>query len=418
VVDSAGSVVGIAVSVVRGTQINFAIPCEKIFEFIAGRVVSAKAGEAMPAASRLHVGVSLTISDPLKNIQKVELQWWQGRPGANRPASLGPPEALAGDGERHVLATHFDTIRSVREAQVPLAALPPAGQVLWVQPILYGKDGKPSWGMASAHSIVSAPERKGAVLARQSGPAKQPLHLSIRTHGPDWGGSYLNTSDTYMLEEAKPVTADRPQEQRIHFVRAEIDQAWNGVSAPAHPLEQQALGQLPSAALDLQVDGKGNLAKVASDFTKVTGTAEQKKMLEKYLEHIRLGLDALAVPLPGGNTEPGQKWQASRPLASGPFEATYPAKLDMTYCFRGVRQEEGRAVGVLELAGALKSFRVKDRELTAKASGEASVDLATGLPLRVQCTLEVSQRLRTQNVSATLSHRRVELSLTRGKNSR
>src|SRR5262249_38855682 len=86
VVDSAGSVVGIAVSVVRGTQITFAIPCEKVFEFIAGRVVSAKAGEAMPAASRLHVGVSLTISDPLKNIQKVELQWWQGRPGANRPA--------------------------------------------------------------------------------------------------------------------------------------------------------------------------------------------------------------------------------------------------------------------------------------------------------------------------------------------
>ncbi|HEV3117575.1 MAG TPA: serine protease [Gemmataceae bacterium] len=418
VVDSAGSVVGIAVSVIRGTQINFAVPCEKVFEFIAGRVLSAKASEAQPVGARLGVAVALKISDPLKNIQKLELEWWQGRPGPNRPSSLNRPEPMTGDGQRHALATYFDSQNAVGQAQIPLAGLPPPGQLIWVQPVLYGKDGRPSWGVASAHRVVPAPERKPAVLVRKHSADKQPLRLTVRTHGPEWGWTYLNASDTYMTEESKSSATAGPQEQRIHFLRAEIEQAWNGISAQAHPLEQQALNQLTSAGIDLQVDAQGNLVKATSDLNKVGGTGEQKKTLERYLEHIRLGLDALAVPLPGGSTEPVQKWQAIRPLANGPFETVYPAKLDMTYSFRGVRNEESREVGVLEIAGTLKPYQGKDRELTAKASGEAIVDLETGQIVRVNCTLEVVHRFRARNVSFPFAHRTVEMSLTRGNSSR
>jgi S1-C subfamily serine protease len=418
VVDAGGNVVGIAVSGIRGTQIQFAIPCEKVFDFVAGRVLSARAGEANPAGARFDLAVALKLLDPLKNIQKMELEWWQGQPGNARPASLRRPEPRPGDGARQAQATFFDTAKAVGEARLSLAALPRAGQVLWVQPVLYGKDGKPTWGAASAHVILPAPDPKSAVLARKPAADKQPLHLFVRStvqavHGEEGGTTVLNTSDTQMLEETR-----EPQNQRIHFSRAELDLAVNGKASSMDARDQQALNELTSAGIDLQVDAMGNLIKSTPDLKKVTAAKEQRKMLEQYLEHIRIGLEALAIPLPGGNADPGQKWQAVRPLSYGPLEKAYPAKFDMTYRFRGVRTEEGREVGVLELTGKLKPYKTGDRELIGTASGGASIDLTTGQVVRVSCTLEVVQRLRVQNIALPVAHRTVEMSLTRGKSSR
>jgi hypothetical protein len=415
VVDAGGNVVGIAVSGIRGTQIQFAIPCEKVFDFVAGRVLSAKAGEANAAGARFDVAVTLKLLDPLKNIQKMELEWWQGQPGTARPPSLRKPESGPGDGTRQRQGTSFDAARAVGEARLSLATLPRAGQVLWVQPVLYGKDGKPSWGTASAHVVLPAPDPKPAALARKPAAQKQPLRLSVRStvqaiHGEEGGTTVSNTSDTQMFEET-----GEAQNQRIHFSRAELDLAVNGKTSSMDIRDQQALNQLTSAGIDLQVDAMGNLIKSTSDLKKVTAAKEQRKMLEQYLEHIRIGLEALAIPLPGGNVDPGQKWQAVRPLSSGPLEKIYPAKFDMTYRFRGIRTEAGREVGVLELTGKLKPYQTKDRELIGTASGGASIDLTSGQVVRVSCTVEVVQRLRVQNIALPVVHRTVELSLTRGK---
>jgi S1-C subfamily serine protease len=415
VVDSGGNVVGIAVSGIRGTQIQFAIPCEKVFDFVAGRVLSAKAGEAKPAGARFDLAVALKLLDPLKNVQKMEVEWWQGQPGTVRPASLSRPEPQPGDGARQTQSTYFDRTTAMGEARLLLPALPRTGQVIWVQPVLYGKDGKPSWGVASAHAILPAPDAKPALLSRKPAPEKQVLRLSVRStvqavHGEEGGTTVLNTSDTQMVEETK-----EPQNQRINFSRAEFDLAVNGKGSAMDASDQQALGELKSAGIDLQLDDKGNLVKSTPDLKNVNTGKANRKILEQYLEHIRLGLEALAVPLPGGKVDPGQKWQAVRPLSFGPLEKVYPAKFDMTYSFRGVRMEEGREVGVLELSGQLKPYKTKDRELTGKASGGASVDLGTGQVVRVSCTLEVVQRLRVQNLALPVAYRTMEMSLTRGK---
>jgi hypothetical protein len=241
------------------------------------------------------------------------------------------------------------------------------------------------------------------------------VHLSIRStvqaiHGEEGGSTVLNASATHMFEEVKAA-----QNQRIHFSRGELDLTVNGKAAPMDARDQQALHELTSAAIDLQLDATGNPIKSISDLNKVTAAKEQRKILEQYLEHVRIGLEALAIPLPGGSAEPGQQWQAVRPLSYGPLEKVYPAKFDMTYSFRGIRMEEGREVGVLELTGKLKPFKTKDRDLTGTASGGASIDLATGQVVRVSCTLEVVQRLRVRNIALPIAHRTVEMSLTRGK---
>jgi S1-C subfamily serine protease len=418
VVNSGGNVVGIAVTAIRGAQISFAIPCEHVFDFIAGRVLSAKAGEANPVGTRFEVGVSLKVSDPLYNIKKLELEWWQGRPGDNRPASLNRPEPKTGDGERHTLSASFDANRAVGETGVPLAGLPAAGQVLWVQPVLWGRDGKPSWGAASAHKILPAPTSTSAVLARKASPDKLPMHLTVRSSVDERGATVLNTTNTYMLEESLDTPPAGAQNQRLLISRGEHELAMNGRPSPTNPQEQQFLGLLANTIIDLQIDAAGNLTKTSADLKNVAGTTKQKEFLKAYLDHVRIGVEALAVPLPAGSAEPGQKWQAVRPLSYGLMETTFPANFAMTYSFRGVRTEEGREVGVLQLAGTLTPYRNNDRELTGSAGGEAIIDLATGQVVREQCTLDVVHRMLFQNASYVVARHNLQLSLTLAKNSR
>jgi hypothetical protein len=316
------------------------------------------------------------------------------------------------------LAGSFDAKQAVGEIDVPLPGLLPPGQVLWVQPVLYARDGKPSWAAASAHVIVPAPEAKPAVLARKPAPDKQPLRLKLGAQGDEWGWTFTHTSTLSMVEEAKDAAADR-QNYRLSLDRGDLDFVENGRSSPITLQELKVLDQLKSAAIDLQTDARGNVVRATADLNKVPA-GDARKSMDKYLEHIRLGLETLAVPVPEGDgrAEPGQRWQATRPLPIGPFDTIYAARFDMIYAFRGVRAENGREVAVLALSGILKPRRVKDREISATATGEAIVDLATGQTVRVQCTLEVVHRVRTQNVVLPLSHRTLELTLTRGPNSR
>ena len=421
VVDAAGNVVGIAVSGIRGTQIQFAIPCEKVFDFLAGRVLAAKAGEAQRVGPRFGIPVSFKVSDPLKNIQKLELEWWLGKPGPTRATSLARPDPSAGDGERHKSAANFDKANSLGAAEVYLPGLPPTGQVLWIQPVLYGKDGKASWGTAHASVIYPAPEAKPALLVRKPTTEKPPLRLSVRSviesaQGDDAGRNVVSTSDTNMMEATEEIISDKPIKQRISFTRTELDVVVNGKLANVDPKGQQSLTLVAGAGIDVQTDAKGNTVKATQDLKKFTGSAELKKMLEKYLEHICASLETLAVPLPGGETQPGNSWTADRPPAFGPLEKNYPAKFTMTYTYRGVRQEGGRDVAVLDMQGTLVPTG-KQEQLVGKAGGEAIIDLATGSAVRVTCTLQVVQRIRIQNISFTAANRTLELSLTRGRNS-
>src|SRR5262249_41232049 len=152
------------------------------------------------------------------------------------------------------LAAIYDVDTSAGLVNISLPALPAAGQVLWVQPILYGKDGAPSWGTAIPHVVRPVPEKKSALLARKAAADKQSLRLTVRSTFHDLGRTVRNAADTYMVEEDKEKAADQPQDQHIAFTRAEHDMAINGKPWPVDEKRTRAIAELKQAGMDLKVD--------------------------------------------------------------------------------------------------------------------------------------------------------------------
>ena len=102
VVDARGVVVGVAVAGIRGTQINFAVPSEKIQGMLHGRVQEANLGATYKDNQTVKLPLKLTCLDPLQRIRDVSLEVWSGPTGSPRPGSFKAPSTLPGDGRQAV----------------------------------------------------------------------------------------------------------------------------------------------------------------------------------------------------------------------------------------------------------------------------------------------------------------------------
>src|SRR5262249_47790047 len=148
--DTLGTVVGVSVSIIRGTQINFAIPGAFVKQVLDGRPADSEIGTPYAAGSATRLPVTLTTLDPLGRARDVQVEVWAGSPGKPRPATLKTPRSEPGDGKR-------ERIPALREggkylAEVPLATLP-AGQVYWIQPLLVDATGATRWGPAVSYAF-------------------------------------------------------------------------------------------------------------------------------------------------------------------------------------------------------------------------------------------------------------------------
>ncbi len=91
VVDSTGSVVGVSVAGIVGTQIVFAIPGERVHTILNGRISTMAMAQPFESGTAVGVPVSLVMLDPRQAIKEVALDIWVGRPGKPRDPSEGKP---------------------------------------------------------------------------------------------------------------------------------------------------------------------------------------------------------------------------------------------------------------------------------------------------------------------------------------
>jgi S1-C subfamily serine protease len=161
VVDPRGQVLGVAVSGLRNTQINFAIPGEQVHLLLAGRV-GAPVVDEPTGDMTLKVPVRLETVDPLGRRGKVEIDWWVGKAGPERPAADQPPSALAGDGPRQTAGVVIqDGFGSV---ELNVTAPTVDGAALWVQPRLTDPHGKTRWLAARARPLLPSPVARDVSL--------------------------------------------------------------------------------------------------------------------------------------------------------------------------------------------------------------------------------------------------------------
>ena len=84
VCDVRGVVVGVSVSIIQGTQINFAIPGDFVLQLLAGKFAGSEAGLLYRFDGKLLLPLKVASLDPLGRIRSGTVEVWAGNPGPSR----------------------------------------------------------------------------------------------------------------------------------------------------------------------------------------------------------------------------------------------------------------------------------------------------------------------------------------------
>ena len=139
VVDANGQVVGVAVSIITGTQVNFAIPGEAVHSLLRGRPGMIRVGQSKQVNKKIEVPVTVRTIDPLNQIKGVEVQWWMGKPGAKLAKSNRQPFRRSEDSSRTTVKTSYSDGKG--EAKLTLPELEP-GKIIHMQAVILHADGR------------------------------------------------------------------------------------------------------------------------------------------------------------------------------------------------------------------------------------------------------------------------------------
>ena len=132
VANAKGEVVGVSVSAIRGTALNFAIPGEMAYEFLNGRITEQSVVLGYKDGDTVKMELRLAVVDPLGRIKKISVETWGGDVGNRRRSEKG---VLPGDTEHHTVGVKFDNLASKSSLSLELAmpALNDPKMVHWVR---------------------------------------------------------------------------------------------------------------------------------------------------------------------------------------------------------------------------------------------------------------------------------------------
>ena len=99
---------------------------------------------------------------------------------------------------------------------------------------------------------------------------------------------------------------------------------------------------------------------------------ESRKDVDRLGSQIQHSFNSTLVPLPNniGPTSPGATWQATRTLGMDLTRTTMPLPMNITYTYRGTRQQGGREVAVIALRGEMQP--IVDNNILTRGRGRDS----------------------------------------------
>jgi S1-C subfamily serine protease len=430
VLDADGNVVAVCVSILThpgvDTRINFAVPGDKVLRLLNGHLAGLTVEPpALADDGRLRLPVAVHAIDPLGRVLQVAVDFWSGPPGQARPGSLAAPKPLADDGPHQTLSVALKEQAGRGELTLPPLA---AGQVYWLQPSLVRRGGARVWLSAQAYRPPPPVARKPARLAWAPA-GERPLVLER------WSSLYFTDqmgSDRQALLalETRLTESVKGRQEADVALHRQVTGFKEGVSIGGQvymTTRLQHVGPNTQFVADNVVtDAQGQTIRAEFDPEKMRNApALEKSQLIGFQRDTAKCLQALEVPLPGNEVEPGKTWKAQRPL---PFDATWTRLdalqshmwggvdnefLDVTYTYRGRRTVNGAERAVIELRGQLVVQRPGAGSSDVDISGTADVDLATGQVVQEEVTTEARADLIVFNTAAIKAHGTVVTRLRR-----
>jgi S1-C subfamily serine protease len=334
VVNSLGRVVGVSVSGIRGTQINFAIPAEFVKLNLEGRFLDSKPAEPFVRGGQAHVPVYFTCLDALGRVRQAQVEVWTGQPGRLRPFSLSKPVAMPGDGKRQTHALAYQN--GIAQGDVPLPKIVP-GQVVWLQPVIVSSSGTIQWGTAQSFNPSLALERAPADLtAKLSAFKERSVHLiSSQTSTLIKGKNKAVDADkteVHLLEVIEPDAFGA--RVRVGFAKPKLASEEDGRNLPISPDVATLVGHLPPAFI---VDNTNKLRQRTDTHLnpKLRVSPLVRAQVEGFYNQICNSYEAVNLIMPNRTVQALQSWQTMIPMLLKTGKKSQVVDLVLTCTYEG-----------------------------------------------------------------------------------
>jgi hypothetical protein len=403
VVDTAGDVVGVAVSGYEGRTIDFAIPGERVTAVLGGRLSNLLVGHPFVEAGRVSLPVTMEMIDPRNLIKSAAVEVWTGS-SVSEPVATGTkqPPPRPGDSPRQRI--ELPCSGGVARGDVALPELP-HGKIYFLQPV-FATGGETVWDSATHFDFRpdSAVERKPASLRlRQTPGTSRQVSLSAKNvfrPGGGEGGGLVIVAGANFKEHVAAVDSSGST-LRMDYTRVKGEAGTDGDKPKRVPLTdlieknlnrmvavlrldtsgnpRQGGGLDPKILLSGGVPGAGTSSRAATPVPVTAGaSADLLKQLIGFHKPVQDVLEVMSVPLPNeDNCPPGKAWTASRAQLVDTPGDDVPIELELTYTYLGQRTRNGRAEAVIAVDGVVRG-KGGNESVGGRSTGTAVVDLATG----------------------------------------
>jgi len=405
VTDARGVVIGVSVAIIRGTQINFAIPGDFVKQLLDGQFAASEVGTPYLVDGSPTLPVKLTCLDPLGRLRNVKVTLWTGNPGNSRPATWQPPLAQAGDGHR--ASYPLDARNGTYVAEIPLPPLE-QGKVYWLQPTLVNAAGATRWDAATPVSWDGqmVVERKPAALRFKppTGPIERTLKMnSIVTFNVYRGNEAATVLREKMegdvLESLNPDTRGLGTAVRLTFGKYTFNRESKG-KALVPPA--QAAGWLGQYSPTFLVDAahackeRGN-----RDFRPVPN--ELRDTVVRMYETMCNTFEATTLPLLNRTVQPRESWPTQVPMLVLLDGKRQVQDIHLTCTYEGVRSLAGQTEGFISLVGVVKGRGPRADAVLGKVRGHALVDVDKGFWTLVKVTTDSEIEVEDKGVRVLVS---------------
>lgn len=405
VVDAHGNVVGVAVSIIRLTRINFAIPGDAVIALLHGQPGQLKVGVPYEETGQVNVPLTVSMHDLLRRVRKVAVDFWVGEPGRARPPSAVPPAPRKTDGARTSVTLTYEPNTGQAQGTLTLPVLP-EGKVYWLQPVYEDGRGTTHWASGTTYRAPPPVVRKPAHLVFKPDGKERAFTLSrtttLRLHySVDRLHEVGARMITRFVQGIQPGGAGVPFELRRRYSGLTLEVRYNRGQPQDSPLPPRLAPHLASLSTTMKLDAELRTAgeEVAPDLSMLE--ADTRQHLSALHALTQQTLDALTVTLPGKNVAPGENWKPQpRNLYLETFDIGYAGTrtLSWTCTYAGTRQRAGREEAVVALEGSVDQL-VERAGGVARVSGLAHVDLQTGRVTRLDAAWQLDFETRLQGVS-------------------
>jgi predicted Zn finger-like uncharacterized protein len=386
VVDANGDVVGVSVAKIRGTNIDFAIPGERVRTLLDGRIKEMGVDNVPYVQdNKIIMPVRMIMVDPLNRIKEVALEVWTGDANQPRPPAMGEaPKPAAGDSNHERFKLTYQAGEG--KADVVLPTLPP-GKVYYVQPYYVNGAGKAHWAGGGMHTPPPPVERKPVRLALEQKNGDRALTLQLEHSFSVSDGDH--SDQLFKVEMNAGLKESTISVDRLNGAQIQLRYSSFGINVTqdGQPLEdddkkqvERVKNYMGNLIESMVQDPNGNLRQGDPNFGRIPqGDREQVQKTHAQVQH---ALEALAVYVPGKEVKYGDKWEAFRTVPLGRPGKFEMGAVQMTYTYLGVRKNAaGRDEAVIALDGVITGSgndpRIKDK-VGGKAGGLAIIDVATG----------------------------------------